>query len=158
MPRGGYAGVNEQVAIDFSPRRVLDFSEPKAPKKAGGWKVRPEVVQALRRVLLASHVGRESAATWERLLGEVRAEGQSVGNVRRLQEAAKHLRRVEKLAVGGNSQDGIYIIVDDKDRRFTVGERLKRVRDEVLEIEALARALYERLAPLLFAVDAGRSE
>jgi hypothetical protein len=148
--------VSEQVAIDFSPRRVLDFSEPKAPKKGGGWTVRPEVVSALRRVLVARHVGRECAATWEHLLGEVRAEGVKVGNVRRLQQAAKILRRVEKLAVGGNSQDGIYIIVDDKDRRFTVGERLKRVRDEFIEIEALDRALYERLAPLLFAVDAER--
>jgi hypothetical protein len=73
--------------------------------------------------------------------------------VRRLQEAASYLRRVEKLAVGGTSRDGIYIVMDEADRRFQAAERWKRIRAEFEEIAALDRALYERIAPLLLAVD-----
>jgi hypothetical protein len=133
---------------------VLDFSAPKPkPPVTRGRAVDHVVAAALRRVLYRAHVGRESGATWEQLLGEVSREGVEVTIVRRLQEAASYLRRVEKVPVGGTSRDGIYIVVDDADRRLQVAERVKRIRAEAEEIAALDRSLYERIAPLLMAVD-----
>jgi hypothetical protein len=133
---------------------VLDLRPPKrAPEERA---VSRGLCLTLRRILLERHVGRESAATWEQLLGEVSREGIEVKVVRRLQEAASHLRRVEKLPVGGTSQSGIYIVMDEKDRRFIAAERVKRIRAEVEELAAFDRALYERVAPLLLAVDGGR--
>lgn len=133
---------------------VLDLRPPKrAPEERA---VNRGLVRSLRRVLLERHVGRESAATWEQLMAELAREGLAPGNVRRLQEAASHLRRVEKLAVGGTSQAGIYVVVDDTERRLVASERWKRIRAEFEELAAFDRALYERIAPLLLAVDAGR--
>jgi hypothetical protein len=133
---------------------VLDLRPPKrAPEERA---VNRGLCRALRRILLDRHVGRESAATWEQLLGEVSREGIEVKVVRRLQEAASHLRRVEKLAVGGTSQSGIYVVVDESERRMVAAERVKRIRAEVEELAAFDRALYERVAPLLLAVDGGR--
>jgi hypothetical protein len=69
--------------------------------------------------------------------------------VRRLREAASELRRVDKVAVGGLSGVGVFIIADDTDRKLVAAERLKRLRAEVEELEALDRALYERIAGVL---------
>lgn len=133
---------------------VFDLRPPK--RAPTGRPVNPGLARSLRRLLLDRHVGRESAATWEQLLAELAATGLDVGHVRRLQEAASYLRRVEKLAVGATSQSGVYVVMDDSDRRLAAAERIKRIRAEVEELAAFDRALYERVAPLLLAVDEGR--
>jgi hypothetical protein len=101
---------------------------------------------ALRRLLEARHVGRENAATWERLAAELEADGVHVTNVRRLQECAAYLRRVERVAIGGTSQAGIWIVGEDSERKLIASERWKRIRAEIDELGAFDRALYERIA------------
>jgi hypothetical protein len=117
----------------------------KAPKRA----VEPRLALALRVLLEGRHRGRANGATWEHLRDELVAEGQEVGVVRRLQEAASHLRRVEKVAIGATSQAGVFLIVDAEDKKLAVGERLKRLRAEADEIAALDVSLYERIAGFL---------
>jgi hypothetical protein len=117
----------------------------KAPKRA----VDPRLALALRVLLEGRHRGRANGATWEHLRDELVAEGQEVGVVRRLQEAASHLRRVEKVAIGATSQAGVFLIVDAEDKKLAVGERLKRLRAEADEIAALDVSLYERIAGFL---------
>lgn len=134
----------------MSPARqqgVLDLRPPKpeAERVAEARRLAP----ALQELLERRHVGRVHAATWDQLRDELLAEGVSVGAVRRLQEAASFLRRVKKVAVGGDSQAGIYIVRDDVERKRIAAERVKRIRAEVAELEAFDRALYERIARAL---------
>ncbi len=101
---------------------------------------------ALRLLIESRHVGREHAATWETLREELEAEGLFVKAVRRLQEAASYLRRVDKVAIGADSMAGVYLVIDDDERKRTAGERVKRIRAEVEELAAFDRAMYERIA------------
>jgi hypothetical protein len=111
--------------------------------------VSPRLKLALRLLLEAHHEGRENSATWEQLQRELAERGLEVRVVRRLQEAAKELRHVDKVAIGGDSEAGIYIIRTDFERRLTLAERVKRLRAEAKEIEVLDRALYDRIAGVL---------
>jgi hypothetical protein len=117
----------------------------KAPKRA----VEPRLALALRVLLEGRHRGRANGATWEQLRDELVAEEHEVGNVRRLQECAQHLRRVDKVPIGATSQAGVFLIVDAEDKKLAVGERLKRLRAEADEIAALDVSLYERIAGFL---------
>jgi hypothetical protein len=116
--------------------------------------VEERVKAALRRVVEGRHVGRDHAATWEQLVDELAAEGVEVNHVRRLQEAASDLRRVDKVAIVGLSGVGVFLVADDQDRKLAASERVKRLRAEVQELEALDRALYERIAGALPMEDA----
>ncbi len=104
---------------------------------------------ALRLLLEGRHQGRENAATWREVQDELEAQGLHVANVRRLQEAAAYLRRVDKVVIGGTSKAGVFVIADDVDRRFALGERVKRLHSEAEEIRYLDRALYEQLIDVL---------
>jgi hypothetical protein len=117
----------------------------KAPKRA----VDPRLALALRVLLEGRHRGRANGATWEHLRDELVAEGHEVGVVRRLQEAASHLRRIDKVAIGATSKSGVFLIVDAADQRLAVSERLKRLRAEADEIAALDVSLHERIAAFL---------
>jgi hypothetical protein len=101
----------------------------KAPKRA----VEPRLALALRVLLEGRHRGRANGATWEQLRDELIAEEHEVGNVRRLQECAQHLRRVDKVPIGATSQAGVFLIVDAEDKK----------------IAALDVSLYERIAGFL---------
>ena len=109
----------------------------------------PRLCLALRLLVEARHRGREHGATWEQLRAELAAEGLEVGNVRRLQEAAAYLRRAEKVAIVGDSVSGVYLVADEFDRRVACAERVKRIRALAKDLEALDRALYERIAGVL---------
>jgi hypothetical protein len=125
----------------------------KAPKRA----VDPRLALALRVLLEGRHRGRANGATWEHLRDELVAEGHEVGVVRRLQEAASHLRRVgtngSKVRVGATSAAGVYVIVDAEDQKLAVSERLKRLRAEADEIAALDVALAAEIIGFLARVD-----
>lgn len=133
-----------QLGLTLRPPRPVRPTRP-----AGERAVSPRLKLALRLLLEAHHEGRENSATWEQLQAELAERGLVVGVVRRLQEAAAELRRKDKLAIGGDSQAGIYIIRTEQERRLTLAERVKRLRAEAKEIEVLDRALYERIAGVL---------
>lgn len=116
--------------------------------------VDPALRLALSLLLHARHFGRESAATWEQLRAELAAEGLSVKHVRRLQEAASVLRRVDKAPIGATSHGGVYWVADDVDRKLAASERVKRIRSEAEELAAFDRALYEQIAGVLPMEDA----
>lgn len=133
---------------------LLDLRPPKAGRPVRVRPVEERVKAALRRVVEGRHVGRDHAATWEQLVDELAAEGVEVNHVRRLQEAASDLRRVDKVAIVGLSGVGVFLVADDQDRKLAASERVKRLRAEVQELEALDRALYERIAGALPMEDA----
>lgn len=136
-----------QIGFDLQPPRP-----PPAPRRARPASERAvdgRLKLALRLLLEARHTGRENAGTWEQLAQELEAEGVRVSNVRRLQEAASHLRRFDKVAIGSTSQSGVYVVADDTDRKLSAAERLKRIRAEVAELAAFDRALAEQLQAAL---------
>lgn len=131
---------------------LLDRRAPHSTPTPRGRPVDQRLALCLRLLLEARHEGLEQTATWETLRAELEAEGLRVNHVRRLQEAAAYLRRVEKVAVGGVSGLGICIVKSERDRRLVAGERVKRIRAEVEELAAFDRALYEQIADALPAV------
>ncbi len=77
-----------------------------------------------------------------------------VSNVRRLQEAASELRRVDKEPIGATSHGGVFYVADEVDRKLAAAERVKRIRSEAAELAAFDRALYEQIAGVLPGMDA----
>jgi hypothetical protein len=128
----------------------------KGPKRA----VDPRLALALRVLLEGRHRGRANGATWEQLRDELVADGLEVGVVRRLQEAASHLRRVgtggSKVPIGATSQAGVYLIVDADDKKLALSERLKRLRAEAEEVAALDVALADEIIGFLARVSPER--
>jgi len=117
--------------------------------------VRPDasLCLALRLLVEARHRGHANGATWEEIARELEAEGVRVTNVRRIQEVASHLRRVDKVPIAATSLAGVFLVVDDADRKLAASERVKRIRSEAAELAAFDRALYEQLIDLLPAVE-----
>ncbi len=116
--------MTEQADLALRPQRYM----------LGDRQLNPRLVLAFRLLLEVHHTGRENAATWERLREELAARGLEVTCV---------------VAVGGDSEAGVYVVGDDSERRLIAAERVKRIRAEVEELEAFDRAMYERIAGAL---------
>lgn len=137
-----------QGALDFSTPR------PRRARPAGERIVDRGLALALRLLVEARHRGHANGATWEELAQELEAEGRTVTHVRRLQEAASHLRRVDKVPIAATSVSGVFLVVDEADRRLAAAERVKRLRTEAAELAAFDRALAEQIQAALPIEDA----
>lgn len=136
---GGTAPGGAQASLDFAPRPAA------RARPAGERLVDSGLKLALRLLVEGRHRGHENGATWEMLAAELEAEGRKVSNVRRLQEAASQLRRVDKVPIAATSFAGVFLVVDDVDRKLAASERVKRLRSEAAELAAFDRALAEQI-------------
>jgi hypothetical protein len=118
----------------------LPVMQPSCGDRCKCRKPAPSVVEALRAELSQHCLGRENSATWDELLSYLNRYPYDleVKVVRRLQEAAKELRR-QDCPVVGLSSGGVFWArtIDELDE--AIEEKRKRARSSFHDLRSLRR-------------------